>query len=73
MSSVLTGLVKPKKYDWKDSNLALFGSDTEKEVKSKLNPELSADLFIFVTVCPVRTLLLVSISFFSTNTHRFFL
>lgn len=30
-----SGLVKPKKYDWKDSNLALFGSDTEKQVKSK--------------------------------------
>ena len=29
------GLVKPKKYDWKDSNLALFGSDTEKQVKSE--------------------------------------
>jgi gelsolin len=29
----MSGLVKPKKYDWKDSNLALFGSDTEKEVK----------------------------------------
>ena len=27
-----TGLVKQKKYDWKDSNLALFGSDTEKNV-----------------------------------------
>ena len=23
---------KAKKYDWKDSNMALFGSDTEKEV-----------------------------------------
>lgn len=23
---------KAKKYDWKDSNLALFGSDTEKKV-----------------------------------------
>lgn len=25
---------KAKKYDWKDSNLALFGSDTEREVKT---------------------------------------
>ena len=33
--SLCTGLVKAKKYDWKDSNLALFGSDTEKQVKSK--------------------------------------
>jgi gelsolin len=29
----MAGLVKAKKYDWKDSNLALFGSDTEREVK----------------------------------------
>ncbi|KAK2187184.1 hypothetical protein NP493_176g01064 [Ridgeia piscesae] len=29
------GLVKAKKYDWKDSNLALFGSDTEKQVKKE--------------------------------------
>ncbi|XP_046844533.1 gelsolin-like protein 2 [Xenia sp. Carnegie-2017] len=29
----MSGLVKAKKYDWKDSNLALFGSDTEKQVK----------------------------------------
>ena len=24
---------KAKKYDWKDSNMALFGSETEKEVR----------------------------------------
>ncbi|XP_065890487.1 gelsolin-like protein 2 [Dysidea avara] len=29
----MAGLVKAKKYDWKDSNLALFGSDTERNVK----------------------------------------
>ncbi|KAL4219351.1 hypothetical protein ACF0H5_021931 [Mactra antiquata] len=29
----MAGLTKPKQYDWKDSNLALFGSDTEKDVK----------------------------------------
>jgi len=29
------GLVKAKEYDWKDSNLAMFGSDTEKEVKKE--------------------------------------
>lgn len=29
----MAGLVKAKKYDWKDSNLALFGSDLEKNVK----------------------------------------
>lgn len=29
----MSGLVKPKKYDWKDSNLELFGSPLEREVK----------------------------------------
>jgi len=29
----MSGLRKAKKYDWKDSNLALFGSDLEKNVK----------------------------------------
>ena len=32
----MTGLVKAKDYDWKDSNMALFGSSTDREVKSKL-------------------------------------
>ncbi|XP_046850101.1 gelsolin-like protein 1 [Xenia sp. Carnegie-2017] len=31
----MSGLVKAKKYDWKDSNLALFGSDSEKKVKKE--------------------------------------
>ncbi|XP_046363474.1 gelsolin-like protein 2 [Haliotis rufescens] len=31
----MSGLRKAKKYDWKDSNLALFGSDTEKQVKKE--------------------------------------
>ena len=26
--------MKPKQYDWKDSNLAIFGSDDEKKVSS---------------------------------------
>ena len=30
-----SGLRKAKEYDWKDSNMALFGSDTDKRVKSK--------------------------------------
>lgn len=29
----MSGLRKQKKYDWKDSNMALFGSDTDKKVK----------------------------------------
>ncbi|KAL5014039.1 hypothetical protein ScPMuIL_008309 [Solemya velum] len=29
----MAGFIKAKKYDWKDTNLALFGSDTEKQVK----------------------------------------
>jgi len=31
----MSGLRKAKKYDWKDSNLALFGSDLEKNVKKE--------------------------------------
>lgn len=31
----MAGLRKHKKYDWKDSNLALFGSDLEKNVKKE--------------------------------------
>lgn len=31
----MAGLRKAKQYDWKDSNLALFGSDTEKNVKKE--------------------------------------
>ena len=26
----MSGLVKPKQYDWKDSNLAVFGSDDDR-------------------------------------------
>ena len=38
----MAGLVKAKKYDWKDSNLALFGSDTEQQVcKEQHNIKLS--------------------------------
>ncbi|XP_061179120.1 gelsolin-like protein 2 [Saccostrea echinata] len=29
----MTGLIKQKQYDWKDSNLALFGSKEERDVK----------------------------------------
>ena len=32
---LISGLVKAKKYNWKDSNMALFGSDLERQVKSK--------------------------------------
>lgn len=31
----MSGLVKPKSYDWKDSNVALFGSDTDRQVKKE--------------------------------------
>uniref|UniRef100_A0A2C9LNQ3 Actin-modulator n=2 Tax=Biomphalaria TaxID=6525 RepID=A0A2C9LNQ3_BIOGL len=33
LCSILSGLIKPKEFDWKDSNLALFGSETETTVK----------------------------------------
>ena len=32
----MAGLVKAKKYDWKDSNLSLFGSDLERNVSGSL-------------------------------------
>ena len=38
---IVLGLVKAKKYDWKDSNMALFGSDLERQVKSKKHRLLS--------------------------------
>lgn len=44
----LKGLVKAKKYDWKDSNLALFGSDTEKQVKSELSALICVKLIFNV-------------------------
>ena len=31
----MAGLQKAKKYDWKDSNMALFGSDVDKQVKKE--------------------------------------
>ncbi|KAK3734474.1 hypothetical protein RRG08_029149 [Elysia crispata] len=31
----MAGLIKAKEYNWKDSNLALFGSDTERSVKKE--------------------------------------
>ena len=34
----MAGLVKAKKYDWKDSNLELFGSDLERNV-SRQSPQ----------------------------------
>lgn len=45
MKFTMAGLRKAKKYDWKDSNLALFGSDTEKSVKSEYTINYTADLF----------------------------
>lgn len=31
----MAALRKQKQYDWKDSNLAMFGSDTERQVKKE--------------------------------------
>ena len=51
----MAGLRKAKKYDWNDSNLALFGSDTEKQVRvcsaersvlDKTHPLSIASLFL---------------------------
>ena len=41
----MAGLRKAKKYDWKDSNLALFGSDTEKSVSGR-NAKMTAALIL---------------------------
>ena len=46
---VSAGLVKAKKYNWKDSNVAMFGSDTDREVKSQF-PFLSASVFSLVSM-----------------------
>ena len=48
-----TGLVKAKQYDWKDSNLALFGSDTEKQVKSKSEISHCHIIFAKPNVIPI--------------------
>lgn len=34
LSITMAGLVKPKKREWKETNMALFGSDTEREVSA---------------------------------------
>ena len=47
----MTGLVKAKKYDWKDSNLALFGSDTERNVSSLLHSKKILKWFRFFLIC----------------------
>ena len=47
----MTGLVKAKKYDWKDSNLALFGSDTERNVSSLLHSKKISKWFRFFLIC----------------------
>nr|CAC87029.1 gelsolin [Suberites domuncula] len=31
----MSGFVKAKKYDWKDTNISLFGSDTDRQVKKE--------------------------------------
>merc|ERR1712100_575438 len=33
--SKMSGMVKPKEYDWKDSNMALFGTDADRKVKKE--------------------------------------
>ena len=43
----MAGLVKAKKYDWKDSNLALFGSDTERNV-SQLRSSRARHFFLMI-------------------------
>lgn len=47
----MTGLVKAKKYDWKDSNLALFGSDTERNVSSLLREQEDFKMVQVLDMC----------------------
>ncbi|CAH3177055.1 unnamed protein product, partial [Porites lobata] len=37
LSITMAGLVKPKKREWKETNMALFGSDTEREYSERLD------------------------------------
>ena len=56
----MAGLVKAKKYDWKDSNLALFGSDLERKVNriyflynivlSTINANFSSKLYRYIHI-----------------------
>lgn len=46
----MAGLVKAKKYDWKDSNLALFGSDVEKNVRF-FKRQRSAGVALVLSIC----------------------
>lgn len=42
-STTMSGLTKQKDYDWKDSNIALLGTDKDRAVKSKPN-----DFFVYL-------------------------
>ena len=43
----MSGLKKQKKYNWKETNLAYFGSDLEKKVKT----ELYVGELVFILAC----------------------
>lgn len=55
VSPVAANMQKAKKYDWKDSNLALFGSDTEKSVRTSdflyCSPRISLHVVLRVCLC----------------------
>ena len=50
----MAGLKKAKKYDWKDSNLALFGSDTERKVPIAPNTSTQSDMKFGVLFCNIN-------------------
>jgi len=51
----MSGLVKAKEYDWKDTNLSLFGSDVEKNVNKWINGITVVVYCIVVFLCVFRS------------------
>lgn len=47
----MAGLVKPKKREWKETNMALFGSDTEREVSAMLHVGSSEVYNVYIMQC----------------------
>lgn len=50
----MAGLVKAKKYDWNDSNLALFGSDTERKVHASITTTFGLSTKLTRYLCPLQ-------------------
>lgn len=46
----MPGLTKPTEYDWRDSNVALLGTDKDRAIKSKIGRLITIELFHFLDV-----------------------